>query len=195
MKYFEKQAFRFNKPGLIKKFNLLTEKEMTGALLRQPLPRKIFGIWKTMTKLVDEKGEFAAARKTYRELAKVVSKRKAAGTFFSTPKGKSIGISKETWKEAPGFRRNILAHEAFHANVPVLGHSEILAHTYGGAKAGRGLKESLKGGAAGLGGAVLTRPGRVGIEVGLVGAGVVGTGIGIKKVKKKYFGKQPGNKA
>lgn len=191
MKYFEKTAFRFNKPGLIKKFNLLTEKEMTGALLRQSLPRKIFGIFKTMEK--GELGEFGAAREAYRALAKKLSGR-SAGTYFPTPKGKSIAISKESWKKNPSSRRMILAHEAFHANVPVLGHSEILAHTYGGARAIKG-KKTLEGGAVGLASAVLTRPGRVALEVGLVGAGVAGTALGVKKVKKKYFRKQTDNKA
>ena len=37
----------------------------------------------------------------------------------------------------PHVRRNILAHEAFHAKHPILGRSEVLAHAYGGWRAPR----------------------------------------------------------
>ena len=193
MKYFEKTAFRFNKPGLIKKFNLLTEKEMTHAILRQPLVRKMFGFFKAVEK--EELGEFGAARKAHRELTKMISGMKSAGTVFPTSKGKSIGISRDMWKKEPALRRYYLAHEAFHANVPVLGRSEILAHIYGGAKAVKGKKISLKGGALGFAQAVASRPTRVALEAGLVGAGAAGTALGVKKVKKKYFDKHMNNEA
>lgn len=190
MKYFEKTAFRYVKPGHIKKFNLFTEKEMASATMRHPLMKALFGVDKFIAK-TEGKSEFGAVRKTYKSLAKKLSGRKAAGTIFPTPKGKSIAISKESWKNlGPQGRRNILAHEAFHANMPILGQSEILAHIYGGAKAGKTLKKSLKGATQQLGHAIRTRPAKVAIEAGLAAAGTAGAVIGTKKVKNKYFEKQ-----
>ncbi len=185
MKYFEKTAFRFNKPGYIKKFNLFTEREMSRALLRQGPPTVFRIIKKTYKKRGS--GEFGAARKAYNFLVEKPSgEYRTAATIFSTPKGKSIAINKIFWRYAnKKKRREILSHEAFHANMPIVGKSEILAHIYGGAKSGKTIKESIKGGAKGLKHLIKTAPEMAALEVGLVAAPVVTTVAAIE-AKKTY---------
>lgn len=185
MKYFEKIAFRFNKPGYIKKFNLLTEKEISQALLRQGPPTVFRNIKKTYK--WQRSGEFEATRKAYNFLVEKPSgEYRTAATIFSTPKGKSIAINKDFWRIADKTkRREMLSHEAFHANMPILGKSEILAHIYGGAKSEKAIKESLKGGAKGLKHLIKTAPEMAALEVGLVAAPVVATVAAIE-AKKTY---------
>jgi hypothetical protein len=184
MKYFEKTAFRFNKPGYIKKFNLFTEREISRALLRQGTPT--FGIIKKIYKKRGL-GEFGSTRAAYNFLVEKPSgEYGTAATIFSTPKGKSIAINKDFWRHADKKkRREILSHEAFHANVPILGQSEILAHIYGGAKSEKAIKESLKGGAKGLKHLIKTAPETVALETGLVAAPILAT-IAAIEAKKTY---------
>jgi hypothetical protein len=56
--------------------------------------------------------------------------------------GRNIMLLNRNLRDRPKtIRRMVLAHEAFHGKTPVLGHSEILAHAYGGWKANKGLKK------------------------------------------------------
>lgn len=120
-----------------------------------------------------------------------------AGTIWDVPgKGKSVGFSKKFWedpkllKEKLGVnRRGILAHEAFHANRPVLGRSEILAHAYGGAKDKkvRGIKDvgrASKRAAGQVAHLLKSRPGRFGFELGVLGAAATAGKMGYDRLTK-----------
>lgn len=185
MKYFEKIAFKYNKPGHIKKFVLMKEDDIFKALLRQSGVKKLLGTAKLMTK--GAPGGFHAGVK---ELKSVLSKRfkgedrTIAGTIFKTPKGTSIGINKDIWKGlSKTERRKYLAHEAFHADTPVLGRSEILAHAYGGLKSKKG-KINYKAAIDEVKHLKKSRPDRLYLELGGIGAAGTATTVGVRKLKK-----------
>jgi len=57
------------------------------------------------------------------------------GTYGGKVKGKKtpVGLNSDRWGDLDKTtRRNVIAHEGFHANAPIVGHSELLAHAYGG---------------------------------------------------------------
>jgi len=201
MKYFEKNAFKYNKPGHIKKFVLMDEKTIFDATLRQGAVQKVLGVVKGIVKPVP--GGFYGVVKGLKkgikqqlkgETSPVISGKfesgkfkledpgdmTIGGTIFKTPKGKSIAINKDVWRDSKKDRRKILAHEAFHANVPVLGASEIAAHFYGGLKSKKG-KISLKEGIKQIQHLKETRPVRLYGEVGLAGT----AGVTLYATKKK----------
>jgi hypothetical protein len=90
-------------------------------------------------------------------------------------------------KKSPSLR-NIIHHEEFHRRVPILGQSELLAHTWGGlnqtkgprykniGQAGRDLKMLFQ-----------ARPGRALMETAAVGGAGIGAGIGAVQLGKKAF--------
>ncbi len=210
MKYFEKIAFKYNKPGHIKKFVLMKEDDIFKAMLRQGGAKKLLGTVKLMTKGVP--GGFHGAVKEFKS---ILSKRfkgddpsnlvfsgtlkggKAkfnptsfgeektiGGTIFQTPKGTSIGINKDIWGDlSKTERRKFLAHEAFHANAPVLGKSEIFAHAYGGLKSKKG-KTSYKAAFKEIKHLKKSRPERLYLELGGIGAVGAATAVGVHKLKK-----------
>lgn len=79
--------------------------------------------------------------------------------------------------------RGVIHHEAFHAKVPVLGRSEILAHFYGGLKSKKG-KLSLSEGLKEIGHLGDTRPHRLMFEALPASAGL-GAYIGTKQRKAR----------
>jgi len=87
----------------------------------------------------------------------------------------------------PGLRE-VLHHEGFHAKVPILGSSEILAHAYGGLKSKKGRLDPAQSVNA-LKHLWATRPGRATFEAG-VGAGVVGGGAALASHVKKRTDKK-----
>ncbi len=182
MKYFEKIAFRYNKPGHIKKFVLMSENELMSAALRQGASKKLIGIVKPLLKTTPG---------GMKMLVKALKKPKnpfttMGGTIFETPKGRSVAINKDLWKSWDrSTRRNVLAHEAFHANVPILGQSEILTHAYGGSKSIKG-KRSLKKAIGQIKHLKETRPERLYSELGGLAAVGSAAAAGVHSLKKKY---------
>jgi hypothetical protein len=211
MKYFEKNAFKYNKPGHIKKFVLMPEEQIFNAVLRQKGVKKLLGAVKYMTK--DIPGGFHTVTKELKKRIKGKFKgddpanlifsgtmksgkikinptnfgeeRTIGGTVFKTPKGTSIGINKDIWSDlSKSERRKFLAHEAFHANVPVLGKSEILAHAYGGLKSKKG-KISYKSAINEIKHLKKSRPERLYLELGGIGAATATTAAVVHTAKKK----------
>jgi len=175
-----KVAFKFNKPGFIKMFRYGSEKDVARAAMRQGWARRIIG-------LIPKHGgqRTAFIKELERELSK--GKRKAAGTIYKTKKGKKVMIDRSVRKDGPYVKRNILAHEAFHAKVPLLGKSELLAHFYGGFKGKKGpISDKIREGLYVAGEAAKVLPGRV---AGEIGAGAVGT-YGAKKLIDKLTKKK-----
>ncbi len=85
--------------------------------------------------------------------------------------------------------RNVVNHEHFHAQVPVLGNSEILAHMWGGlrqkkVKRLKDLGKNLQVSGKMLGHLIRTRPARFGLELSLAGLGSAAAVAGTKKLKK-----------
>jgi len=104
----------------------------------------------------------------------------------------SRGVASGDRSGMPGLRE-VLHHEGFHAKVPILGSSEILAHAYGGLKSKKGRLDPAQGVNA-LKHLWATRPGRAIFEAG-VGAGVVGGGGAAlaSHVKKRTDKKEVGS--
>lgn len=192
---FIKVAFKYNKPQHFKKFHLMDDEELFQGALRQLMARKFMSVLDNIPGI-----NSAEKFKFRRDLTKQVKNNSfgsIGGTIFPAkkPNGKteqSIGISRDLFNGAKQSKdgrkyvnisnRNILAHEAFHANTPILGKSEILAHLYGGFRS-RNWKEDgphkmfahlAKG-----------RPVRFGIEAGIG----LGTAAGLGYLGKKLYNK------
>lgn len=74
---------------------------------------------------------------TSEKLREVTGGRVPAGVYVGRGPNRGRVFLHEDVRHFPKpYRRMILAHEAWHKNVPVLGRSEILAHVYGGLRAG-----------------------------------------------------------
>jgi hypothetical protein len=180
-----KKAFKEAKPKHYKKFHALDQKQMGQAVLRQKPIKAILS---------------KVPKNERRQVIENVSQvfENAGGTYWDVPgKGKSVGISKQIIENPEKFRklmgigtRGILAHEGFHANRPVLGKSELLAHAYGGFKdkKNKGFKDVMKGvgrATQQIGHAVKTRPFRVGMELATVAGLSAAVNEGVKAVKGK----------
>ena len=138
-KFFKIAAIKFFNPG--KEVQLVTKAETVNAFIKQPHVRKeLLNIYKTKR-----------SKKIDRELATELldfSKREARkdltnnlGRSLISRKGKKYPVvfkHSVSKKELP----EIIAHENFHAKVPILGNSEFLAHLYGGIRSKR-IKEAL----------------------------------------------------
>ncbi len=166
----EKVATKFNNPGYRgASIARATPKEMASARLRQH-------------RLASQLS-FGDKRRALRILRE---NPKAVGTIVANPaQDRSIALVHADWR-GPNipreFRRLVIAHEAFHAKTPILGKSEILAHLYGGWKAGKGTErvwarnfensdgsQAMGTGALNqLGHLISTRPKRFAREIGLV---------------------------
>lgn len=161
-------------------FSYATDKEMMAGTLRQPGVRKIIGL---MPK--------AVRPELIRQLH-AQNRGTAAGTITYNPTQKrNINLVNRDWFKgnSRAKRRMVLAHEAFHSRTPVLGHSELAAHMYGGWKANQGLKRLWSGDGTGainqIGHLAKTRPDRFGVELALLaGAGYAGY-RGYRALRKK----------
>lgn len=130
------------------------------------------------------------------ELVRSSRKRNADGNIAGTiapnvqQKRNIMMLSRSLRDEAPIERRVTLAHEAFHARTPVLGHSELAAHAYGGWKANKGAKRLWSSDGTGalnqLGHVIKGRPGRVALEAAVVG----GLGYGAYRLAKRLRGRK-----
>lgn len=89
-------------------------------------------------------------------------------------------------------RRGTLAHESYHANKPILGKSETLAHLAGGFHNNRNssVGSKVKDMAKQYGHLWRTRPARAGLEHAAVAAGAYGA----YRLGKKVFGKKKDKK-
>lgn len=170
MKYFEKIAFKYNKPGHIRETRLLSDKDMVSASLRQP-----------------EIKNYILGQKTLRDKKSAIDRYRMAlggnlrGTFYDTPKGKKVAISKSVWNTLNKKQKlNLYNHEKFHAKVPILGNSETSAHLYGAIKSKTNLKEQMKH-------LILSNPAGFAKDVTKVTLGsLIGVGaLGIKYLLKK----------
>jgi hypothetical protein len=151
-----KLAWKYNKPGHIKKVRLFDDADILSAIRRQPAMRKHLSGYTS--------GDL---RRHLKRQAKDGWWDGVTGTIYSTLKGNSIAFNKKYWKSLnPVEKRNVYYHEMFHANRPILGKSEILAHAYGGYKSGQGVGRMLLR-------AAKTRPIRVSLETGLVATPLV----------------------
>lgn len=116
-----------------KKFvNLLTTSDLAETFVRQPFMKKIINLAKESEPNIESMlSENLKARKVFKDVI--------ATRFIADNNRNVIGIdANKFWTMPKGARREILAHEAFHANAPMgLGNSEILAHLYGGVKSNR----------------------------------------------------------
>lgn len=164
-------------------FSYANKQEMMAGTLRQRPIRAILGMVPPQIRREGVK----ELHRQYRGMA--------AGTVTYNPKQKrSINLVDRDWFKGNSRekRRMVLAHEAFHSRTPVLGHSEIAAHLYGGWKANKGLKRVWSGDGTGaineLGHLATTRPDRLGIELALLaGAGYAGY-RGYKALRNKLRG-------
>jgi len=109
-----------------------------------------------------------------------------SGTYYTDFKNRPVVvINRDDYKLLPKMgRRNVIAHEFFHANNPILGRSEILAHIYGGIKS----KDKIFGNFGPvnmLRHLAKGRPGRFATELGVLGSLGLGTYLGIKAIKDK----------
>ena len=82
----------------------------------------------------------------------------------------------------PMTQKSVLQHERFHL-LPILGHSEIGAHIFGGAKVGKGFLNRAAYGAQGLRHLARTRPGRLGVEAAIIAGGAAGIKKGIDEIR------------
>jgi hypothetical protein len=178
-----KQAWKYDNN---KKFiNVVEPEEMWSVIARQSIMKKFFG-------LVPKKHRQTVIKEFLRSddgygLG-------VGGTIVKTKQGNKIFINKDlinakTLKER-NFLRNIIAHEAFHAKVPILGMSETFAHIYGGIKGPKqmNLLNRLKNGADTYLHLWKTRPDRAAIEAAILAGTGYGAAKGIKKLKE-YFDK------
>lgn len=104
---------------------------MTAAFLRQPAMRWFHDRSRKSVSPSDRRGMSRALHDGAKEGSTLGTIGPAVGTRKNT-----IYLNKSFNKTDPGLsgitRRGVLAHEAFHASKPVLGHSETLAHLAGG---------------------------------------------------------------
>lgn len=89
------------------------------------------------------------------------------GTVAEGAKGKRVYVNRGTLKKGFGLRE-IVHHEAFH-NIPIIGKSEIAAHFVGGARSKKGTFDPAEG-IKRIGHLHKTRPDRMGLEIGAMGA-------------------------
>jgi hypothetical protein len=178
-----KKAFKYNKPGYYdkKKVFVGSQADMTSAILRQKIPNLVVRVMKRLQpKMV---------RPLIREVNHVAQR--AAGTIFNTPGGKRVMINKDYLRRISNRgtpssirKRNVLAHELFHAKTPIFGSSEIMAHMYGFGKELKGaskLKRALHS-FKGFGHLVKTRPGRAISELAIPYLGALAVYRGTKKL-------------
>jgi len=192
----KKLGFRYNKPGHIKKFRVLSDRDLRSAAIRQnlvarTLKNKDGSINKYMVKMYtrgrsakDRVADTLNLSKFNRRILDKAEKRfeDIGGTIYPTPQGKAIAVNKKYWEHlSKEQRRNFLAHESFHANNKILGRSEFLAHLYGGAKSRSKFfsQEGIGGSAKAF---AQTRPDRVILELGLP---ATATAITVKQIKKR----------
>jgi len=159
--------------------------DLTGFLKHQPL---VDAVTKAQSKLTKwPQGRHTQAIRD--ELKKRPSA--LAGTIAKGKKGSKLYMSRTGLKTVAKIQnrplkevtRDMVHHEAFHKNVPVLGQSEILAHLYGGLKSKKG-KISPTGAVKSLGMLAESRPGRLGVEAAMVGVPTAAVASSLEGKKK-----------
>lgn len=155
---------------------ILTGKGAQGGLrklvMRQTLPHRLLS--------ASAKAEGISLGKARDRMTDELKKRIGAGAIGGTvargKKGTRVYLDPHGLKKFEDFPslRGTLHHELFHAKVPVLGHSEFLAHFYGGLRNKKG-KLSPGKGLQQVGMFMGQRPARALIEAGAgVAAGKAG---------------------
>lgn len=158
-----KFAFKYTKPRhATKLFRLMSEREIASSAIRQRFPRVMQAIIFRTSKYV--RSALPQANRMLVDAAREIAPN-TGGTIYSDNSGKKfVGISRDFFRQIPKkMRREVIAHEAFHAKNP-LGASEILAHAYGGYRGG-----GITGGAKSLLHLGVSRPDRLAAELTLVG--------------------------
>jgi hypothetical protein len=142
---------------------------------RVPEQGPVRGILRTSRRIFGDEVANAAEKGLKQNLSKM--------TIGGTIAGGKSYINMPFTRDQPQSLRNIIHHEGFHRDHP-LGHSEILAHAYGGLHQDKG-KLNFSRAAKDVGHAFVTRPGRALGEVALATGAAYGAYRAGKYIKSK----------
>jgi hypothetical protein len=115
-----------------------------------------------------------------------MSGKKIGGTIFTNKQGKKVSVINREWlkKQSPELQRIVIQHEKLHTK-PFIGHSETLAHLYGGLAGPKKTKRKAKGLFHEYYRLWRTRPVRAGLEHATVGSAGYGGYKGVKALTSK----------
>jgi len=161
-----------------------SNKEIADHLTRLSLRQK--GLMTGIVNMAAKAG--GTSRGTMMDLLRARAKLSPAGTIAHGKKGVKVYLSRNLVSNKKHPFRDVAHHELFHANVPVLGQSEILAHLYGGLRAKKG-KLSPGQAVKDLDHLINGRPVRALGEIGVAAGGtrllLEGAGAAHKRLKGK----------
>ena len=111
--------------------------------------------------------------------------RKGSKSYINYDKLKRIGVEDKSIPKPRQSVRNVVTHEKWHAEHPILGHSEFLAHLVGGLNQDKGrinIGQGLHDAFVHFPG---SRPDRAAIEFGGAGLGAAGLALGGREIYER----------